>query len=153
MKNDTMGKTILRLGGILFAVSAVIALALGLVNYVTKDIIARRQAQTLNDAMQIVLPVQGGPVTNNPVLVQLLGMCSTMAITTIPVQRHRHGPVSADHPDLLQHGISAMRKIIPNEIRIAIFVVVIAGFVTIVDLLLQAYRAGAERPRWASLFR
>jgi len=56
MKNDTMGKTILRLGGILFAVSAVIALALGLVNYVTKDIIARRQAQTLNDAMQIVLP-------------------------------------------------------------------------------------------------
>jgi electron transport complex protein RnfE len=35
--------------------------------------------------------------------------------------------------------ISALRKIIPNEIRLAIFVVVIAGFVTIVDLLLQAF--------------
>lgn len=35
--------------------------------------------------------------------------------------------------------ISAMRKIIPNDIRIAVFVVIIAGFVTIVDLLLQAY--------------
>ena len=36
--------------------------------------------------------------------------------------------------------ISAMRKVIPNDIRLAMFVVVIAGFVTIVDLLLQAYR-------------
>ena len=35
--------------------------------------------------------------------------------------------------------VSAIRKIIPNEIRLAIFVVIIAGFVTIVDLLLQAY--------------
>ena len=35
--------------------------------------------------------------------------------------------------------ISAMRKVIPNDIRIAVFVVIIAGFVTIVDLLLQAY--------------
>lgn len=50
------GKTIFRLGGILFAVSAVIAFALGLVNHVTKDRIAEINQETLNAAMQSVLP-------------------------------------------------------------------------------------------------
>ena len=54
-------------------------------------------------------------------------------------QRTGHGRVGDDHPHLLNIVISLLRKIIPGQIRIAAYIVVIAGFVTMVDLLLQAY--------------
>ena len=80
-----------------------------------------------------------GLVTENPVLVQLLGMCSTLAITTsIPNGLGMGVSVTAI---LICSNvvISLLRKIIPEQIRIAAYIVVIAGFVTMVDLLLQAY--------------
>ena len=89
--------------------------------------------------MNIKKQFKDGLITNNPVLVQLLGMCSTMAITTMFFNGIGMGISVLIILTCCNVAISAMRKIIPNDIRIAVFVVIIAGFVTIVDLLLQAY--------------
>ena len=80
-----------------------------------------------------------GLITNNPVLVQQIGMCSTMAITTTLFNGVGMGLSVLIILTCCNVVISAIRKIIPGEIRLAIFVVVIAGFVTIVDLLLKAF--------------
>ena len=72
-------------------------------------------------------------------LVQLLGMCSTMAITTVFFNGVGMGLSVLIILTCYNIVISALRKIIPNSIRIACFIVVIATFVTIVDLLLKAF--------------
>ena len=80
-----------------------------------------------------------GLITNNPVLVQVLGMCSTMAITTSFFNGIGMGVAVTIILTLSNIIISAIRKLVPDKIRIAMFIVVIAGFVTMVDLLLQAF--------------
>ncbi|MCI5703847.1 MAG: electron transport complex subunit RsxE [Oscillospiraceae bacterium] len=80
-----------------------------------------------------------GLITQNPVTVQLLGMCSVMAITTSLFNGIGMGLSVLVILTLSNIFIAALRKIIPNKIRIACFIVVIATFVTVVDLLLQAY--------------
>ena len=80
-----------------------------------------------------------GLITQNPVLVQVLGMCSTMAITTSISNGIGMGISVLIILTLSNIFISLLRKIIPNEVRIACYIVVIAGFVTIVDLCLQAF--------------
>ena len=80
-----------------------------------------------------------GMLTRNPVLVQVLGMCSTMAITTSFFNGIGMGVAVTIILTLSSVNISAMRKIIPDKIRIAMFIVVIAGFVTCVDLSIQAF--------------
>ena len=89
--------------------------------------------------MNIKQQFKEGLVTNNPVLVQLLGMCATMAITTSLFNGVGMGFSVLIILTCCNVVISLIRKIIPNDIRLAIFVLVIAGFVTIVDLLLQAF--------------
>ena len=80
-----------------------------------------------------------GLLTKNPVLVQLLGMCSTLAITTSLFNGIGMGLSVTIILICSNVLISALRKVIPNNIRIAAYIVIIAGFVTIVDLLLQAF--------------
>lgn len=80
-----------------------------------------------------------GLLTQNPVLVQLLGMCSTLAITTSITNGLGMGVSVMIILTCSNIVISLLRKIIPDQIRIAAYIVVIAGFVTMVDLLLQAY--------------
>ncbi|MGN8890173.1 electron transport complex subunit RsxE [Dysosmobacter sp. HCP28S3_G4] len=80
-----------------------------------------------------------GLITNNPVLVQVLGMCSTMAITTSFFNGLGMGLSVLVILTASNIVISAMRKVVPDKIRIAMFIVVIAGFVTCVDLLLKAF--------------
>ena len=80
-----------------------------------------------------------GLLYQNPVLVQVLGMCSTMAITTSFFNGLGMGLAVTVILTLSNVIISAIRKIVPDKIRIAMFIVVIAGFVTCVDLLLQAF--------------
>ena len=80
-----------------------------------------------------------GLLTNNPVLSQLLGMCSTMAITTTLFNGLGMGLSVTIILICSNIVISALRKIIPDKIRIAAYIVIIAGFVTMVDLLLKAY--------------
>ena len=80
-----------------------------------------------------------GIITQNPVLVQLLGMCSTLAITTSVANGIGMGVSVTIILTLSNIFISLLRKIIPDQVRIAAYIVVIAGFVTMVDLILQAY--------------
>lgn len=80
-----------------------------------------------------------GLLTNNPVLVQLLGMCSTMAISTTLFNGLGMGISVILILTCSNVVISLVRKLIPEQIRIACYIVIVAGFVTIVDLLLQAY--------------
>ena len=89
--------------------------------------------------MDIKKQFKEGLVTQNPVLVQLLGMCSTMAITTVFFNGVGMGLSVLIILTCSNIVISALRKVIPNSIRIACFIVVIATFVTIVDLLLKAF--------------
>ena len=80
-----------------------------------------------------------GLLTKNPVTVQLLGMCSTLAITTSLFNGIGMGLAVTLITICSNVLISALRKVIPNQIRIAAYITIIAGFVTIVDLLLKAY--------------
>ena len=80
-----------------------------------------------------------GLITNNPVLVQQIGLCATMAISTTLFNGIGMGLSVLIILTCCNVVVSAIRKIIPEQVRLAIFVVVIAGFVTIVDLLLKAY--------------
>ena len=89
--------------------------------------------------MNIKKQFKEGLITNNPVLVQQIGMCATMAITTTLFNGLGMGISVLIILTCCNVVVAAIRKIIPDEIRLAIFVVVIAGFVTIVDLVLQAF--------------
>ena len=80
-----------------------------------------------------------GLLTKNPVTVQLLGMCSTLAITTSLFNGIGMGLAVTIITICSNVLISALRKVIPNQIRIAAYITIIAGFVTIVDLVLQAF--------------
>ena len=80
-----------------------------------------------------------GLLTKNPVTVQLLGMCSVLAITTSLFNGIGMGlsvTVILTCANIL---ISALRKVIPSQIRIAAYIVIIAAFVTVVDLALKAF--------------
>ena len=80
-----------------------------------------------------------GLLTKNPVTVQLLGMCSTLAITTSLFNGLGMGAAVTIITICSNVLISALRKVIPNQIRIAAYITIIAGFVTVVDLCLQAF--------------
>ena len=80
-----------------------------------------------------------GLLTKNPVTVQLLGMCSTLAITTSLFNGIGMGLAVTVITICSNVLISALRKVIPSQVRIAAYITIIAGFVTMVDLFLQAY--------------
>ncbi|HIT33725.1 MAG TPA: electron transport complex subunit E [Candidatus Faecousia intestinigallinarum] len=89
--------------------------------------------------MNIGKQFKEGLLTKNPVFVQLLGMCSSLAITTSMFNGLGMG-ISVTLILICSNVfISALRKVIPSNIRIAAYIVIIAGFVTMVDLLLQAF--------------
>ncbi len=89
--------------------------------------------------MNIKKQFHEGLLTKNPVLVQLLGMCSVLAITTSLFNGIGMGVSVTIILICSNMLISALRKVIPSQIRIAAYIVIIAGFVTVVDLLLQAF--------------
>ena len=89
--------------------------------------------------MNIKQQFKDGLLTKNPVFVQLLGMCSTLAITTSLFNGIGMGLAVTIILTCSNVLISALRKVIPNQIRIAAYITIIAGFVTVVDLLLKAY--------------
>lgn len=75
----------------------------------------------------------------NPVLVLLLGMCPSLATTTSVINAIGMG-LSATVVLVCSNAvISALRKVIPSKVRIAAYIVIIAAFVTIVEMLLKAY--------------
>ena len=80
-----------------------------------------------------------GLFKENPTFVLLLGMCPTLAVTTSAVNGLGMGLTTMVVLALSNLIISLLRKVIPNKIRIPAFIVIIASFVTIVELLLKAY--------------
>lgn len=80
-----------------------------------------------------------GLLDNNPSFVQFLGMCPTLAVTTSAINGLGMGLSATAVLVFSNLVISLLRKIIPQKIRIASYIVIIAGFVTVIDLLLQAY--------------
>ena len=89
--------------------------------------------------MNLKKQFEEGLLSKNPVLAQLLGMCSVLAITTSLFNGLGMGLSVTIILICSNVLISALRKVIPNQIRIAAYIVIIAGFVTIVDLSLQAF--------------
>ena len=89
--------------------------------------------------MNVKQQFMDGMFFQNPVTVQLLGMCSVLAITTTLFNGIGMGLSVLVILTCANVVISLLRKIIPNKVRIACYIVVIAGFVTIVDLALKAF--------------
>lgn len=83
--------------------------------------------------------LQNGLLKENPTFVLMLGMCPTLAVTTSAMNGLGMGLTTTVVLTLSNVIISLMRKIIPDKIRIPAFIVIIASFVTIMQLLLQAY--------------
>ncbi len=80
-----------------------------------------------------------GILDNNPVLIQLLGMCPTLAVTTSVSNAIGMGLAATAVLVCSNIFISLLRKWIPSEVRIAAYIVIISGFVTAVELVMRAY--------------
>lgn len=80
-----------------------------------------------------------GILDQNPVLVQLLGMCPTLATTTSVKNAFGMGMAATAVLICSNVFISLLRKFIPKQVRIAAYIVIISGFVTAVELLMKAY--------------
>lgn len=83
--------------------------------------------------------LKNGIITENPTFVLTLGMCPTLAVTTSAVNGLGMGLTTMAVLALSNMFISMLRKVIPDKVRIPAFIVVIASFVTVVELLLKAY--------------
>ena len=83
--------------------------------------------------------IKNGILTENPTFVLVLGMCPTIAVTTSAINGLGMGLAATAVLMGSNMARSAIRKCIPDEIRIPAFIVVIAGFVTVVQLLISAY--------------
>ncbi|MCL2406463.1 MAG: electron transport complex subunit E [Defluviitaleaceae bacterium] len=86
--------------------------------------------------------IKNGIFTENPIFVQVLGMCPVLAITTSTLNGISMGAATTAVLTFSNIFISILRKAVPTAVRIPIFVVIIAGFVTIVEFLLRAYVPG-----------
>lgn len=80
-----------------------------------------------------------GLLKENPLLVIMIGLCSSLAVTTKVTNGLGMGLAMTFVLLMSEIIISIFRKLIPDSIRIPIFIIVIASFTTIVDLLMQAY--------------
>ena len=80
-----------------------------------------------------------GLIAENPTLVLMIGMCPTLAVTSSAINGLGMGLATTFVLSLSNAVIAALRKVIPGTVRIPSFIVVIASFVTLVQLLMQAY--------------
>ncbi len=80
-----------------------------------------------------------GIIKNNPLLVLMIGLCSSLAVTTSVINGLGMGVAMTVVIVMSEVIISIFRKLIPEDARIPIFIIVIASFTTIVDLLMQAF--------------
>lgn len=92
-----------------------------------------------NSNMSIFLK---GLIKENPVFVLILGTCPTLATTTTVIGAFGMGLAAAAVLICSNIVISLLRKLIPQTVRIPCYIVIIAGFVTIVQMFMQAYLPG-----------
>lgn len=83
--------------------------------------------------------ITDGIIKNNPTFVLVLGMCPTLGTTTSAINGLGMGVATMFVLILSNMVISAVAKIIPDKVRIPSYIVIIAAFVTILQLILQAY--------------
>ena len=86
-----------------------------------------------------------GFIKENPVLVQLLGCCPTLAVTTSAINGLGMGVSTMAVLICANIVISILKKVIHDKVRIPCYIVVIAGFVTIVQLMLKAYLPALDK--------
>ena len=80
-----------------------------------------------------------GFIKENPVFVLVLGTCPTLAVTDSVSRALSMGIAAAIVLICSNMAISALRKVIPDKVRIPAYIVIIAGFVTIIQMLMNAY--------------
>ena len=83
--------------------------------------------------------LKNGIITENPTFVMMLGMCPTLAVTSSAMNGLGMGLTTTAVLILSNAFISLLRKVIPDKVRIPAFIVVVASFVTVVQLLLQGF--------------
>ena len=83
--------------------------------------------------------LRDGIFHKNPIFVQVLALCPLLAVTTSAINAITMGLATTAVMICASAAISVVRKLIPNEIRIAAAVIIVAGFVTVLQLLLDAY--------------
>src|SRR5574344_2798694 len=83
--------------------------------------------------------ISDGIIKNNPTFVLVLGMCPTLGTTTSAINGLGMGLATTFVLILSNIAISALAGLIPNKVRIPSYIVVIAAFVTVLQLLMQAY--------------
>lgn len=83
--------------------------------------------------------IYNGILKENPVLVLMLGMCPTLAVTTSATNGFGMGVSTLAVLVVSNLVISLLRKVIPDEVRLPAFIVIVASFVTVVELLTEAY--------------
>jgi len=89
--------------------------------------------------MNYIQLIKDGIFNKNPIFVQILALCPLLAVTTSAVNAITMGLATTAVMICASAAISLFRKIIPSEIRIAAAVIIVAGFVTVLQLLLDAY--------------
>jgi electron transport complex protein RnfE len=77
--------------------------------------------------------------SNNPIFVQALGMCPTLATTTSATNGLGMGMATLAVLIMSNIVISLIRKLVPSKIRIPVYIIIIAGFVTMIDLLMHGF--------------
>jgi electron transport complex protein RnfE len=80
-----------------------------------------------------------GIFSNNPAFIQVIGMCPTLATTTSAINGLGMGTATLFVLVMSNIMLALLRKAIPEKIRIPIFIIIIAGFVTIIDLIMHAF--------------
>lgn len=80
-----------------------------------------------------------GIFRENPILVMMLGMCPTLGVSTSALNGLGMGVATLFVLILSNTAISAVKSLIPNGVRIPCFIVIIASFVTVIDMLMAAY--------------
>ena len=87
----------------------------------------------------VIKQFMDGLFHKNPLFVQVLGTCASLAITTSVKDALAMGLAVTAVLTFSNLLISLLRKFIPNQVRIASYIVIISGFVTIVEMLMNAY--------------
>ena len=83
--------------------------------------------------------IYNGILKENPALVLMLGMCPTLAVTTSAVNGFGMGVSTLAVLVVSNLVISLLRKVIPDEVRLPAYIVIVASLVTVVELLTEAY--------------
>ncbi len=83
--------------------------------------------------------IYNGVIKENPTLVLMLGMCPTLAVTTSCMNGFGMGVSTLVVLVMSNLVISALRKVIPDDVRLPAYIVIVASLVTVVELLMEAY--------------